>query len=113
MTFVHYAETVCNVPYRFAKSFTGHYVKADESVEVRTYDYAARILELQTVETFNKMGKILEAAGVSRKILIFGIECYQIDLAKSFPLICSDIVNNKCANIYDFNKDREEIFSLH
>lgn len=112
MTFVHYAETVCNVPYRFAKSFTGRYFKSDGTVEVRTYDYAARMLELHTVETFNRMGKILEQAGVSHKILISGIECYQIDLAKSFPLICSDIVNNKCANIYDFNIDREEVFNL-
>ena len=45
MTFIHYAEVTCSVPYRFAKSFTGTYVDESGTGEQRTYDYAARKLE--------------------------------------------------------------------
>ena len=110
MTFIHYAEVVCNVPYRFAKSFTGRYVSADGIEEERTYDYAARKLEIRPEETFNTMGRILEEKGISHRLDIDGIECYDIDLASSFPVICDDIINNQCRSIYDFNIDRDEIF---
>jgi aminoglycoside 3-N-acetyltransferase len=110
MTFIHYAEVVCNVPYRFSKSFTGKYIDAKGQVEERIYDYAARKLEIEPKEVFNKMGSILEKKGVSKVILIDGIKCYDIDLASSFPIICEDIINNQCRNIYDFNIERERIF---
>lgn len=110
ITFIHYAEVTCNVPYRFAKSFTGIYVNEDGKEEKRTYDYAARKLEVEPIEQFNRIGKIFEGCGISRKIDVEGLECYVIDLAQSYPLICKDIIENKCANIYDFNIPREHIF---
>lgn len=110
MTLIHYAEYTCNVPYRFAKSFTGQYVDEAGVSEERTYDYAARYLEIRPEETFNKMGLILEEKGVSKKLDIKGITCYKIDLAKSYPIVCADILENDCKNIYDFNIPREEIF---
>lgn len=111
MTFVHYAEVICNVPYRFAKSFTGTYIDKNGYEEERTYDYVARKLEIEPEEVFNKIGEILESKGVSKKLSINGLECYDIDLASSFPIICSDIIGNKCRNIYNFNIDREQIFN--
>lgn len=110
MTFVHYAEAVCNVPYRFAKSFSGIYVDAEGIEEERTYNYAARKLEIEPKEVFNKMGSILEEKGVSKRLNINGLECYDIDLAASFPIVCDDIISNQCRNIYDFNIEREIIF---
>lgn len=110
MTFVHYAEVVCNVPYRFSKSFTGMYVDEDSTEGMRTYDYAARILEIKPEEQFNKIGTILETKDVSKRLNVYGLECYDVDLAQSFPIICSDIILNQCRNIYDFNIDRELIF---
>ena len=110
MTFVHYAEVVCNVPYRFAKSFSGIYVDAEGIEEERTYNYAARKLEIDPKEVFNKMGSILEEKGVSKRLNINGLECYDIDLAASFPIVCDDIISNQCRNIYDFNIEREIIF---
>ena len=68
MTFIHYVEYVCNVPYRFAKSFTGQYVTREGIEEQRTYDYPARKLEIEPKEIFNQMGRILEERGASRKI---------------------------------------------
>ena len=112
MTFIHYAEVVCNVPYRFAKSFRGLYVDEYGHEEEREYDYAARKLEIEPEERFNRMGEILENKGVSQKLLVDGLECYNIDLASSFPIICEDIIHNKCRNIYDFNIDRDIVFQV-
>lgn len=110
MTFIHYAEVTCNVPYRFAKSFEGTYVDCNGNASKRVYDYAARKLEIEPEEKFNRIGKILEEKNISRRLDIEGIECYIIDLAQSYPVICEDIINNKCANIYDFNIPREQVF---
>lgn len=112
VTFIHYAEATCNVPYRFIKSFTGEYVTETGETEIRTYDYMARKLEIEPKEVFNKMGKLLEAEGASRKIGIEDLECYLVDLAKSYPIICKDILENQCCNIYEFNIPRDEIFML-
>ena len=112
MTFIHYVEYVCNVPYRFAKSFTGQYVTREGIEEQRTYDYPARRLEIEPKEIFNQMGRILEERGASRKIDISGIDCYDINLAASFPIICDDIIKNKCKSIYEFNIEREKIFNV-
>lgn len=112
VTFIHYAEASCSVPYRFIKSFTGEYVTETGETEIRTYDYPARKLEIQPEEVFNKMGKVLEAEGASRRIDIDGLECYLVDLATSYPIICKDIIENKCRNIYDFNIPRDEIFKF-
>lgn len=111
MTFVHYAEVSCNVPYRFAKTFTGKYVHEDGSEEAYSCDYAARKLEIRPTECFNRMGAILEKAGTSKRIDTLGINSYLVDLAKSFPIICEDIISNQCKNIYEFNIPREEIFT--
>ena len=111
MTFIHYAEAVCNVPYRFPKSFTGKYINDLGKEEVRTYDYSARKLEIEPVEKFNRIGSILEDMGISKKLEFEGITCYIIDLAASFPVICKDILENQCSNIYDFNIPRNEIFN--
>ena len=46
MTFVHYVEVVCGVPYRFRKSFEGTYVDENGIAEKRRFDYAARKLEI-------------------------------------------------------------------
>lgn len=110
MTFIHYAEVVCNVPYRFTKNFTGTYLTEEGIEEQRTYDYAARKLEIEPEERFNRIGQILEERGVSKRIDIDGVECYVIDLAMSFLLICKDIIQNECANIYDFNIPRNQIW---
>lgn len=110
VTFVHYAETTCNVPYRFAKNFTGVYVTEEGVSETRTYDYAARKLEIEPREIFNQIGKVFEEEGAAREVELDGIEGYIVDLAKSYPIICKDIIENKCANIYEFNIPRDEIF---
>jgi aminoglycoside 3-N-acetyltransferase len=110
MTFVHYAETRCHVPYRFAKSFTGEYITSARVSETRTYDYAARRLDVGTSEEFNRIGAILEEKGIARKLEFKGIVSYEAYLRDAYPVICEDILHNQCRNIYDFTVSREELF---
>ena len=113
MTFVHYVETACNVPYRFAKTFTGIYVGPDGKESERSFEYAARRLDVGTVERFNRIGEILEEKGISRKISSGEIPDYLSHitmLGDSYPVIEDDILNNLCRNIYDFSVPREELF---
>lgn len=110
MTFVHYAETMCDVPYRFSKSFTGIYVTRDGEEEERTYDYAARRLDVGTTEQFNRIGAILERRGVAQMKDYCGVVSRVVLLGDSYDLICEDILHNQCRNIYDFNISREELF---
>lgn len=110
MTFVHYAETMCHVPYRFAKSFIGIYVTEMGVGEERTYDYAARRLDVGTREAFNRIGMILEERGIASKVEFEGIESYVVMLGDSYDVICDDIRHNMCRNIYDFSVPREELF---
>lgn len=111
MTFVHYAETMCNVPYRFNKSFTGIYVTESGKEEERTYDYAARKLYVGTTEKFNRIGKILEEKGVAQEIMFNNcIVSHKVCLGNSYNFICDDILHNQCRNIYDFTVPREKVF---
>lgn len=110
MTFVHYAETRCNVPYRFTKSFTGMYVTQDGIEEERTYDYAARDLNIQTTEQFNRIGQVLESEGIAQVREYNGYQSHIVNLGDSYDVICDDIFHNQCRNIYDFDISREEIF---
>ncbi len=111
MTFCHYAETACNVPYRFAKTFTGEYTDENGITETRTYDYAARKLEIEPVEKINRIGAVFEEKGLSRSLDFRGCVSVQIDdLGAVWDTLCDDIMNNECRNIYDFNIPREQIF---
>lgn len=110
MTFVHYAETMCAVPYRFPKSFTGKYVTSDGTEEERTYDYAARRLDVGTTEQFNRIGEILEKQGFAQMKDYCGVVSRVVLLGDSYDLICEDILHNQCRNIYDFEVSREKLF---
>lgn len=110
MTFVHYVETMCRVPYRFAKSFTGIYVTEMGVEEERTYDYAARSLDVGTQEVFNRIGMLLEERGMAAKVEFEGITSHVAMLGDSYSVICDDILHNMCRNIYDFSVPREELF---
>lgn len=116
MTFVHYVETVCNVPYRFAKVFTGKYIDSYGKETEREYDYAVRRLDVGTKEKFNRIGEILEEKGAAHKIMMEGMNgcvSYIAMLGDSFPIIKSDITENMCRNLYDFRVSREELFKRY
>ena len=110
MTFVHYAETCAEVPYRFLKQFTGTYVAKDGTASVRTYEYPARYLELGSTEQFNRIGQILEARGIAQSCQINGIPVKKVRLSDSYPIIYQDAKYHMCRNLYDFTLAREQIF---
>lgn len=110
LTMVHFCESVCNVPYRFTKIFTGEYTDEFGETKVRSYDYAARDRSIKTINKFNEMGRILEEAGASVKSMFYGCPCYSVQLNRAYDLICNDILCNKCQNIYDFDVDRDSMF---
>ena len=111
MTFVHYAENMCGVPYRFAKRFTGIYVTRGGKEEERSYDYAARRLDVGTIEKFNRIGLILEEKGIAESSNYKGYISHIVHLGDSYHIICNDILHNQCRNIYDFGVPREELFA--
>jgi len=111
MTFVHYIENMANVPYRFYKEFTGEYIDFDGKKRIVTYQYPARYLEYNSVEKFNRIGKILESKKVAKKYIWNNfVEIKKVFLGDSYKFIYDDIVNNRCRNIYDFSIDRDKIW---
>lgn len=111
MTFVHYAETICNVPYRFHKTFSGVYVDNAGVSQEREYDYAARYLNVGTTECFDRIWDILRSKNIASDYMFRDvISSHLVRLGDSLPIICDDILNNKCRNIYDFDVDRDTLF---
>ena len=110
MTFVHYAEYMAGVPYRFYKEFTGSYIDENGVESVRTYQYPARRMDLGSTEQFNRIGKILEEKGIAESCEINGIVIKKVMLAESYPVIYHDAKYNRCRNLYDFQADRERIW---
>lgn len=110
LTFMHYAESCCNVPYRYMKTFHGIYVDENGIEEEREYIYPVRQLEIHPEECSNKIGKIFEEKGISVKTKLCDIESCVFDLAETYILICDDIIHNQAKNIYDFDIDRDKIF---
>ncbi len=111
MTYVHFVETECAVPYRFPKTFKGIYIDENGKQSEREYLYAARRLDVGTKEEFNRIGDVLEKKGVAYSTGIWEISNYSVELAKSYPWIREDIMKNKCRNIYDFDVERDELFA--
>jgi len=110
LTFMHYAEAVCNVPYRYMKTFHGTYTDENGICEERDYIYPVRRLEIRPSECSNLIGRIFEEKGIAIKSELYGISSIKLDLEASFIVLIDDIINNQCRNIYEFNIPREEIF---
>lgn len=110
LTFMHYAESVCNAPYRYMKTFHGTYITVEGVEEVRDYIYPVRKLEIHPEECSNLVGAIFEEKGLSIKTEVAGIESCIFDLAEVFPILVDDIIHNQARNIYEFDIPREEIF---
>lgn len=110
MTFVHYVEYMEKVPYRFIKYFTGSYMDTAGQTQEITIPYYARDLSLGSEEHFNRLGKILEENSVSRKYEFNGVPVYVVELRDSYDFVKKDILENRCANLYDFQIDRDLIW---
>lgn len=102
MTFIHYVEMMEGVFYRYIKKFRGKYVDEYGIEKEKQIDYYARDLQINPIEKFNRIGKILEEKQVSTRYVLDGISIYKINLHKSYEIVADDIRNNGCKNLYDF-----------
>jgi aminoglycoside 3-N-acetyltransferase len=59
MTFYHYIEEMCQVPYRYYKDFSGSYQDIDGAIELRTYKIYVRDLDAGVITNVDRMGEIL------------------------------------------------------
>lgn len=105
MTFVHYVENCCKVPYRYYKNFTGVYKGYDDVLENRTIRYYVRNLGINPIEKFNRIGSVLEKEKISKKIVINEIPFLIINLAASFEIIRDNICRSHCSLLYDFERE--------
>jgi aminoglycoside 3-N-acetyltransferase len=66
MTFYHYVEEACSVPYRYHKTFAGPYVDWSGREAVRTFGLFVRDLEQGVVTSVDPMGELLWKKGLYR-----------------------------------------------
>lgn len=100
-TFTHYVEEQVGlpVPYRFQKTFEGDYTAEDGKTEHRSYSMLVRSYEMETTNTINPMGCILEKEGVSRKYEFGGATIRILKMGDAFPYFERDIKENRSRNI--------------
>lgn len=110
LTFMHYAESVCNAPYRYMKTFHGTYVTEDGVEEIRDYIYPVRQLDIHPEECSNNIGQVFEESGLAVRTTVCGIDSLSFDLAEVFPVLIDDIIHNMARGIYEFDIPREQIF---
>jgi aminoglycoside 3-N-acetyltransferase len=66
MTFYHYVEEACSVPYRYHKTFAGPYVDQSGEQTSRTFGLFVRDLEQGVVTAVDPMGELLWEKGLYR-----------------------------------------------
>lgn len=66
MTFYHHVEEMCQVPYRFMKTFTGRYRGRDEVDQEASYAIYVRDLERGVVTKLNTLGERIWSEGLYR-----------------------------------------------
>lgn len=64
MTFYHYVEECCEVPYRYHKTFTAPYMDAEGSCEDETFGLFVRDLEAGVRTKVDPMGELLWEKGI-------------------------------------------------
>jgi aminoglycoside 3-N-acetyltransferase len=64
MTFYHYVEEACSVPYRYHKRFTGPYVDSSGEQALRTFGLYVRDIEKGVMTEVDPMGELLWERGL-------------------------------------------------
>ncbi len=97
-TQLHHSEALCEVPYRFDKSYTGEYTDRDGHTDVRTYSMHVRPYNLKVaVHTFHEGDdyRLVESLGIAKKMMYDDtLRCLVFDLHGMQDFIVDDIKNN-------------------
>lgn len=110
MTFVHYVEVMCKVPYRERRSFNITYCDYRGLTQNREYVYFPKKDKYPSVEKFERIGSVLLKNGCAKKVSFLGIDSIIVNLGDSYQWIENDVMHNQCKRLFDFTVDREMIF---
>lgn len=102
LTFLHHAEQVVGVPFRYEKEFTADYIDKEGNTSKKTYSMYVRDLEMDAVEHTAPFDDILIKLGVCQTEVINGIPFHVIELKEVMELLRMDITYNDCRNIYSY-----------
>ncbi len=100
MTFLHHAEQMIGVPFRYHKYFTAGYTDKDGRTEQRTYSMYVRNLDMDVKEQTEPFNTLIEALGVCQTKIINAVPFRIIFLQDLMELLRMDIVYNDCRNLY-------------
>jgi aminoglycoside 3-N-acetyltransferase len=100
MTFKHYVEMSCRVPYRYPKYFLADYTDESGVTEERCYSMYVRDLNVSMKSSQNNA--FFEEHHVGQTEGFHGYELHVIDLPKAYEALKDDILNNGAKNVYHF-----------
>lgn len=110
MTFIHYVEVMCHVPYRYEKVFSINVREENGSQILKEYKFFPKSNKVGSIEKFNRMGDLLLNKKIAKDTSFYGCKSYIVHLGESYPVIEDDIKKNQCRNLFDFKIDRSLIF---
>lgn len=102
LTFMHHAEQIYGVPFRFNKNFTAMYKYKDEPEEERTYSMYVREYSMNVEEHTEPFDEIIEKLGVCKTEIYNGVPFRVLYLKEIMELLRIDILYNQCGNIYKY-----------
>lgn len=103
-TFVHYAEEMNRVDYRYSKEFSGNYTDQDGKTTLRAYSLYVRDLGKGVQTSVNPIGKVFEERGAAEVVAVNGVVFTLIDLKKSYDIVTEDIRSNQALNLHILEK---------
>lgn len=110
LTFLHHAEQVVGVPFRYQKNFTGDYIDWEGKKSQKTYSMYVRDLDMNAREQTEPFNKLIEDLGVCQTQIINTIPFRTIYLRELMELLRMDIVYNDCRNLYTYKGQSDRFF---
>ncbi len=107
--FVHYVEENNGpVPYRYLKDFTAEYTDDKGITTQRTYSMNVRDLDMDVQNRIYPYEPDFKAAGVEEEFYINDIEYKKINLKGAYPIIASDVRNNRSRKLCSYIGQEDE-----
>lgn len=100
MTFKHYVEMSCRMPYRYPKYFLADYTDENGVTEERCYSMYVRDLSIKMKSSQDNA--FFEESGAAVTEMFHDYVLHVIDLPKAYDALKDDILNNGAKNVYHF-----------
>ncbi|MEF3191929.1 MAG: AAC(3) family N-acetyltransferase [Campylobacterales bacterium] len=92
--FIHYADWVYKVPFRFDKLFVG-LIKEGEEIKKRVWLYSVRILADESYPDAHRAGREAEEAGIWRFSKLGRARVYSARIRDYFEFVCAKLQSNR------------------